>query len=274
MVFPGFPLSLPAIFLSPHPDFLFFTQTISLIIPGFLGNKPGAEGSRKGICMKSGLTKQKKTTNIWFDEVDLYTGSCYTLGKKQSVKSAFSGGSNMIKTKRLTIMPFDMKYLNDYFNGFNEEITRFQWPDPFASIDDAKNTLRDFMNEMEKGETLLFSILSKTDKFLGSVEIHGLTGECPELGVWVAASEQNKGYAYEALCAVLDYARSKYGKSQFFYEADIRNEASIKLLHKFEGSYEIIEQEPEILTTDSGKKDPGIVGPDMGLRIDHKTAPL
>lgn len=107
---------------------------------------------------------------------------------------------------------------------------------------------------MEQGETLFFAILSNRGEFLGSVEIHGLAGECPELGVWIVASEQNKGYAYEALCAALNYTSSKYGKHEFFYEADIRNEASIKLLHKFENDYEIIEQQPERLTTDSGKE--------------------
>lgn len=160
----------------------------------------------------------------------------------------------MIKTKRLTIVHFDLKYLDDYFNGFNEEITKFQWPDPFSSIDDARNMLLDFISEMEHGETLFFSILSKNDKFLGSVEIHGLTGECPELGVWITESEQNKGYAYEALTAVLDYVCTKYDKYKFFYEADIRNTASIHLLHKLECICEIVEQELEILTTDSGKK--------------------
>ena len=159
----------------------------------------------------------------------------------------------MIKTQRLILAPFDMKYLNDYFVGFNEEITKFQWPDPFASIDDARDMLQEFLDETERGETLFLSILSKNGKFLGSVEVHGLTGECPELGVWIAAPEQNKGYAYEALCAVLDYVRSEYGKYVFFYEADIRNGASINLLHKLEGDYEIIEQGLERSTTDSGK---------------------
>lgn len=106
---------------------------------------------------------------------------------------------------------------------------------------------------MERGETLILSILSKNGEFLGSVEIQGLTGDCPELGIWIIKSEHNKGYAYEALCAALDYVYSRYGKDKFFYEADIRNEASIKLLHKLEGEYEIIEQEIEEVTTDSGK---------------------
>lgn len=159
----------------------------------------------------------------------------------------------MIHTKRINIVPFEMKYLLDYYHGFNHEITKFQWPDPFENSDNAKNMLQEFLNEMEREETLLFSILSKNDEFLGCVEVHGLTGECPELGVWIIESEQNKGYAYEALNEVLNYVSAKYGKDSFFYEADIRNIASTKLLHKFENQYEIIEQGFEKSTTDSGK---------------------
>ena len=159
----------------------------------------------------------------------------------------------MIKSERINIVPLEMKYLNNYFSGFNAEITKFQWPDPFESIDDARSILQDFLNEMDREETLLFSILSKKDDFLGSVEIHGLTEDCPELGIWIVQSEQNKGYTYEALNAVLDYVRSKYDKSEFYYEADIRNTGSIKLLRKFDEKYEIIERGLERLTTDSGK---------------------
>ena len=160
----------------------------------------------------------------------------------------------MIKSERLNLVPFEMKYLNHYFNGFNAEITRFQWPDPFESIEDARAVLQEFLNEMDREETLLFSVLSKKDDFLGSVEVHGLTEDCPELGVWIVKQEQNKGLAYEALGAVLDYVSSKYNKAEFYYEADIRNTGSIKLLRKFDGKYEIIERGFEKLTTDSGKE--------------------
>ena len=159
----------------------------------------------------------------------------------------------MINCDRINIVPFEMKYLNHYFNGFNAEITKFQWPDPFESIEDARSVLQEFLNEMDREETLLFSILSKNDDFFGSVEIHGLWGDSPELGIWIIESEQNKGYAYEALNAVLDYVRSKYDKAEFYYEADTRNTGSIKLLHKFDKKYEIIEEGLESLTTASGK---------------------
>ncbi len=52
---------------------------------------------------------------------------------------------------------------------------------------------------------------------------------------------------------LLEYVRAKFNKTAFYYEADIRNTGSIKLLRKFEDKYEIIEQEIEKLTTDSGK---------------------
>lgn len=137
----------------------------------------------------------------------------------------------MIKCERINIVPFEMKYLDIYFSGFNSEITKFQWLDPFESLEDARSMLQEFLDEMDREETLLFSILSKNDDFLGSVEIHGLIGDCPELGIWIIESEQNKGYAYEALNAVLTYVRSKFDKIEFYYEADIRNTGSIKLLH-------------------------------------------
>ena len=159
----------------------------------------------------------------------------------------------MIKSERINIVPFEMKYLDSYFNGFNAELTKFQWPDPFESIEAARSMLQEFLNEMDRGETLIFSIISKRGDFLGSVEVHGLLEDCSELGIWIIESEQGNGYAYEALSLVLEYVCTKYNKTKFYYEADIRNTGSIKLLFKFKEKYEIIEQGLEKLTTDSGK---------------------
>ena len=72
-------------------------------------------------------------------------------------------------------------------------------------------------------------------------------------GVWIIESKQQKGYAYKALREVLNYVGAKYGKDSFFYEADIRNISSTKLLHKFRNQYEIMERGFEKITTDSGK---------------------
>jgi len=160
----------------------------------------------------------------------------------------------MIKSERTDIVPFEMKYLNNYFNGFNAEITKFQWPDPFDNIEVARAMLQEFLNEMEKEENLFLSILSKKGDFLGSIEVHGLSEDCSELGIWIMESAQHKGYAYEALSAVLTYVHSKYDKSEFYYETDIRNIGSIKLLRKFKGKYELIEQGLEKINYGFGER--------------------
>ncbi len=152
------------------------------------------------------------------------------------------------------IVPFYMKYLEDYYKNFNEEITKYQWPDSFECIEDARNLLEGFLDEMEREETLLLAITDSDEKFIGSVEIHGLSEECPELGVWIRESEQGKGYAYEALEYTMDYAYEKYGKTRFYYEADVRNVGSNQLLHKLSSGYDIISLEAEKCVTDSGKE--------------------
>ena len=154
----------------------------------------------------------------------------------------------------ISIVPFDMKYLDDYYNGFNAEITKFQWPDSFNNIEDARALLLEFLDEMQTGKTSFYSVLSKEGVFIGSVEVHGLSEDCPELGVWIIEYEQNKGYAYDALNAVINHTCSNYHKTKFYYEADIRNIGSMKLLQKFGDKYEIIKQELEEVVTESGKE--------------------
>ena len=155
---------------------------------------------------------------------------------------------------KISIEPFRMDQLEDYNREFNEEITKYQWPDPFESLEDAKELLQSFLDEVEQGETIPLSAISEDGEFIGSSEVHSLSEDCSEVGVWIKQSEWNKGYAYAALKAALDLARERYGKSEFFYEADVRNIGSMKLLRKFEDEYEIIEQDVEKLTTDSGKE--------------------
>ena len=43
-----------------------------------------------------------------------------------------------MQRQKAVIAPFNMKYLNDYYIGFDKEITKYQWPDPFDSIESAR----------------------------------------------------------------------------------------------------------------------------------------
>lgn len=155
----------------------------------------------------------------------------------------------MIETNRLRIVPFEMDYLEPYFTGFDSDITRYQYPEPFDSIDDAKEFLQGFIDEMNNKEMLFLAILDTENKFVGSVEVHGLGGDAPELGIWITKDQQRKGYAYEALSVVLDYVAREYKRNRFFYEADVRNAGSRELLKKFKHE----DGEIDKFTTESGK---------------------
>jgi len=155
----------------------------------------------------------------------------------------------VIKTDRLRIVPFEMKYLTEYCSEFNEEITKYQCPDPFESEAAAREVLQGFIDLMEQNEMLFLSILTPNGDFVGGIEVHGLREEYPELGVWIKKRSQQKGYAYEALKCVLEMADNLYHKDWYVYEADIRNKGSIKLVEKFHYKKEEIDE----IETETGK---------------------
>lgn len=155
-----------------------------------------------------------------------------------------------IRTERLTIVPFELKYLNDYYYGFDEEITKYQYPDPFDSAEAAETLLREFMDEMNRGEMLFLAILDPKGDFAGSLEVHGLAEEYPELGIWLKKDFQGKGYAHEALSCILEYLNQTGRKEWYVYEVDIRNKSSIGLVAKFSYRTEGLDE----FTTESGKE--------------------
>ena len=155
-----------------------------------------------------------------------------------------------IQSKRLTIAAFDMKYLEDYYHGFDKEITKYQYPDPFDSLESARKCLQEFLDAMAHGEMLFFAILDNDGTFVGSLEVHGLTEKTPELGIWITKDQQGKGYAYEALACVLAKFKQSRPDTWYVYEADIRNAPSMKLVSRFKFQKKEIDE----FTTESGKE--------------------
>lgn len=156
----------------------------------------------------------------------------------------------MIQTDRLIITPFDLKSLKDYYDGFDADITKYQYPDPFKTESDARDLIQNFMDLMKQSEMLFLSIFTKDYRFVGSIEIHGLKEEHPELGIWIKREFQQRGYAYEALYNVLRQVNDDFKKEWYIYEADIRNTGSIKLVEKFIYRKDDFDE----FTTETGKK--------------------
>ena len=156
----------------------------------------------------------------------------------------------LIQTERLIITPFDLMSLKDYYEGFDADITKYQYPDPFTTEEDARELLQSFINLMNQGEMLFLTIFTKAKQFVGSIEVHGLNEEQPELGLWIKKEFQQRGYAYEALSNVIKKVNDAYEKEWYIYEADIRNTSSIKLAEKFTYRKDGIDE----FTTETGKE--------------------
>ncbi len=155
----------------------------------------------------------------------------------------------IIETGRLRIVPFEMGRLEEYVSAFDGEITKYQYPDPFASAEAARETLQGFIDLMDQNEMLFLSILTPSGEFVGGVEVHGLQEQYPELGIWIKQERQQKGYACEALAGVLKFTDDNYSKDWYVYEADVRNMGSMKLVEKFEFRKEGLDE----FETETGK---------------------
>lgn len=155
-----------------------------------------------------------------------------------------------LETERLQIVPFDYQYLQNYAEEFTEEIARLQYPDPFSSIDAAKQVVDEFVNEMHQGRMLELLILSKSGEFLGNMEVFGLEETSPEVGLWLKQSCHRQGYGYEALSAMISFLNDLEKYNGYIYAVDERNMASLALVKRFE--CEQIGLDP--IVTESGKQ--------------------
>lgn len=62
-----------------------------------------------------------------------------------------------LETERIIMKPFNDSYLPDFYTEFTDEITKYQYPDPFKSLEDAREFLHYFVDLMNKVRCLNWS---------------------------------------------------------------------------------------------------------------------
>lgn len=155
-----------------------------------------------------------------------------------------------ITTERLKIKKFDKKYLEEYYQEFTSEITKFQYPDSFVNIKKAEECIDYFLDQMNKQEMLELMILTINEEFLGELQVFGLKEEKPELGLWLKQDSHGNGYGFEAVNAITNYLNVLKNYTSYLYEVDKRNTASIALINKVNSN--VISSKS--IKTDSGKE--------------------
>ncbi|MFR1709600.1 MAG: GNAT family N-acetyltransferase [Clostridium sp.] len=151
------------------------------------------------------------------------------------IKDIINSAEFKIETSRLLLVPISEKYAYDYFIEFDAEITKYQYPEPFITLESTKEFIEDFTGLRECGTNLVCCILDKENNFIGSIEIHMLDTKTPEIGLWIRKSGQCQGYGYEAITGLINFFRKHMDIDYFIYEADRRNPNSIKLVKALGG---------------------------------------
>ena len=75
-------------------------------------------------------------------------------------------------------------------------------------------------------------VIKESNELIGDVGLHFLENEVVELGVTIAKKNHGKGYATEALKAVIEYLFNKVDKQKIKASVDPRNLASIAMIEK------------------------------------------
>lgn len=155
-----------------------------------------------------------------------------------------------IITKRLRLVPLNYEYINEYYKEFNSEITRYQYPEPFISIEATKEFFTNFIELRKEGIVLVCIIIDMKGAFIGSVEVYHIHTSTPEIGIWISQKYQSKGYGFEAIKGIINYIKANEKIDYFIYEADCRNNDSAKLINKLNGE----KQGHKDVISDSGKE--------------------
>jgi RimJ/RimL family protein N-acetyltransferase len=153
--------------------------------------------------------------------------------------SASAGASGVvIETGRLRMRSLRDGDLGDLVTLINNwEVARWvsSVPHPYTEID-AREWVTHVQQDHATGRPQRFAIaLKETDRLIGGVGLDGSTGddsEEPALGYWLGEPHWGKGYAREAVAAVIDYGLRTLGMPTIRAYTDPDNVASQQVLFR------------------------------------------
>lgn len=145
-----------------------------------------------------------------------------------------------IKTNRLILMPVTLEITRELLNGKTKEIEKIglktlgRWPGP-----DTFHILPIVNKELERykyptGFEFWMVIIKETMTIIGDIGFHGQpddNGEV-EIGYGLIEQERSKGYAFEALQAMVSWAAKQRGVKSVIADCLIENKASSHILEK------------------------------------------
>lgn len=135
-----------------------------------------------------------------------------------------------IETPNLLLVPISMKYREDIFREFTEEIAKYMFPQPSADISATDAFINNSLKDLAEGKDLQIVILDKTSgEFIGCGGLHNLNAPAPELGIWIKKSAHGKKLGREAVAGLKNWADQNISYDYLFYPAAPDNIPSRKI---------------------------------------------
>ncbi|MDX9691201.1 MAG: GNAT family N-acetyltransferase, partial [Acholeplasmataceae bacterium] len=139
-------------------------------------------------------------------------------------------------TKHLKLRPIQLSDVDDIFNEFTDEITKFMYvkapKEKIETIHFIEQSIKNYENHNE----IVFTVCDqKTSEFLGLIGAHEIDTKTPELGLWLKKAAQGHHYGLEGLQEVIKYLKELNRYDYFVYRCDRRNIASRRIAFALSG---------------------------------------
>ena len=144
-----------------------------------------------------------------------------------------------IETERLNLVLIDLKYQDDIFREFTEEVAKYLTPKPTGNIADIVNFIESSRSETLNGKQLqMVAIEKKSGDFVACLGLHELNTKNLELGLWFKESAWGKGYGKESMLALKKWADANLDYDKIIYPVFKENLPSRKIAEFLGGKLE------------------------------------
>ena len=135
-----------------------------------------------------------------------------------------------IESRRLLLVPVNLKYKENIFKEFTPEIVKYMFPESPIVNQETIDYIESATQLNKDGHDFAVAILDKlTKEYLGSGGIHKINTKTPELGIWIKKSAHAKAYGKEAVTALKEWADANCDFDYIIYPVVAVNYASRRI---------------------------------------------
>ncbi|SUY47677.1 N-acetyltransferase GCN5 [Clostridium putrefaciens] len=165
-----------------------------------------------------------------------------------------------IETKRLILREISENDVDGIYKVFSDPaVAKYDWFSPIESKDDAIKFIKRYKEEFESGEEITWGIeLKDTKELIGICCLGDFDNGArrSEIGYDLAKDKWNKGYATEAIEAIVKFGLSEMDLNRIEAFITPGNDASVKVLEKLNFTKEGVVRERDLI---KGKLEDGII---------------